>query len=276
MLDTNHDDERLTARVLIARQLRKLREEAGLSLRKLGSEIHFQHSYISDVESGRKLPSEEMARALDERFSPTIPFTDLLEVVRDALIADYSRTVVAREAEAIRIEVFGSSVIPGLLQTEAFARELLRAGLPRESSAEIDARVAAHMKRKRILEGKTPPLYWAVLDEVVLMRSVAQKGAAREQLSALLTASEHPHITLQIYPLANGLHSMQGGSLTMLTLRDGQRVGLVESFGSGEPVESPLRLVEYAQLFDMAKLNALSKQDSRKLVSRYLEETRDD
>jgi transcriptional regulator with XRE-family HTH domain len=116
-LETNHDDSPATARDLIAWQLKRLRDRDGLSLRALADELTYSHTYLGDIETGRKIPTEPMARALDGRFDPPIRFTELLECVREMLVAAHVRDLLPKLRKAVRIQSFASSVIPGLLQS---------------------------------------------------------------------------------------------------------------------------------------------------------------
>lgn len=275
-MELNPDDSRATPQAMLARRVRRAREKAGLSLRELGAEIRFPYSYIYRVESGQQLPSDDLAAALDKRFDLDGLVTDLLDAARDTVIQDYSRAVVRREKEAVRIQVFTSSVIPGLLQTEEYAMALFRAGLLGRSDDELQARVDARMKRKRIFTMAEPPLYWAIMDEAALKRPVGGIACMAAQLKSVLRAAETPHTTVQVLPFAQGEHPMVGGSLVLLALKEGGKVGLVESFMSGECVESPRKVAELVQFFEVACSKALSGNDSLDLIRQYEKEYKND
>ncbi|MBM9509036.1 helix-turn-helix domain-containing protein [Actinacidiphila acididurans] len=272
----NEDDGRATPRALLGRRLRRLREQAGLSLRGLADKLGYPHTYISRVERGEQLPSEALAQAFDVYFTADGLFVELLGMARDSLIADYSREFVAKEADAIRIQVFATSVIPGLLQTEGFARESFTVGLPIESLNELDDRVATRLKRQGRLFNPEPPMYWAVIDEAALKRPTADKQVMREQLEHLLAMAEKPHVTIQVLPFEAALHPMMGGSLTLLTLKNGTTIALVESFDTGEAVDSPKRVTGLIQRFDVVRSKALPEHKSLDLIRRYLREYADD
>lgn len=271
-MELNSDEDRLTPRTMLARRLQCLRNDGDLSLRALAELIGYPHTYISRVEHGEQLPSEALAKALDTYFGTSGLFVELLEMAQDTLVAGYSRSVVSKEKDAIRIRVFASSAIPGLLQTRDYARESFRSARIDEAEDELDARADARMKRKRVFGGSEPPLYWAILDESALKRGTADKRCMVEQLEHLVQTSTEPHITVQVLPFTEGLHSMLGGSLTLLSLKNGGEIGLVESFKTGEPVEFPKRVVELVQLFEMAYSKALSKEKSVELIRSYLKE----
>lgn len=263
----------LTPEERLGRRVRELREQRNLSLRGLSKEVGgYSYSYIHRVESGRQKPSSALVRTLDEFFGTCGTLAELYGLSREMYIARYSRDIVRRENDAIRIQVFASSVIPGLLQTEAYARELIRAGLPEADDEDLSARVASRMFRKRIFERADPPFFWGILDEAALRRPTSDKAVMREQLGHLLSYAGNPYVTVLVLPFEEGLHPVLGGSLTLLTLRTGATVGLVESFGAADPVQSPRRIVELTQRFDLARSMALSQSKSLDLIRDYLKE----
>ncbi|WP_246430852.1 helix-turn-helix domain-containing protein [Streptomyces rectiverticillatus] len=150
---------------MLGRRLRRSRERAGLSLRALAAKVGYPYTYIGRVERGEQLPSEALAESFDVYFGTDGLFVESLSVAQDILIANYSREFVVKERQALRIQVFTSSLIPGLLQTEGYARELFRAGMPGKHSDALEAHVAARMNRQRIFEREDSPFYWAIIDE---------------------------------------------------------------------------------------------------------------
>jgi hypothetical protein len=193
-------------------------------------------------------------------------------MAQDTLIASYSLAFVRKEPDAERIQVFTSSLIPGLLQTEGYARELFRTGSPGIEEDEVNERVTVRMHRKRIFEHEEPPFYWAIMDEAALSRPVGGVACMKEQIHHILRAAKHPRMTIQVLPFAQGAHSMLGGSMTLLTLKTGGTIAMVEIFAFGEQVESPKRLIKLSQAFDVARSKALSENESLDLIRHYLKE----
>ncbi|WP_327325605.1 helix-turn-helix transcriptional regulator [Streptomyces sp. NBC_01210] len=277
---TNEDDDRPTPRTVLGRRLRRQREKAELSQRALADRVGYPHTYISRVERGEQLPSLALADDLDTFFTSDFTsdglFTDLLAVAQDSSIADYSRTVVSREAKAGRIQVFSSSLVPGLLQTEEYAYALIRESLPGESEEVVDERVAARMRRKSVFDKEEKPFYWAILDEAALKRPIGGVKCMSHQIHHLLEAVRNPHLSIQVLPFAQGEHPMLGGTLILLTLGTGATIGYVESFATGEQVESPRRVLELTQRFDVARSKALPKSESLDLMHSHLKEYEND
>ncbi|MFE6779661.1 helix-turn-helix domain-containing protein [Streptomyces sp. NPDC057702] len=268
----NEDEGRLTPQVLIGRRLRRLRERAGVSQRALASAVHYPHSYISRVERGEQLPSQTLAEALDAYFDTDELFVELLATARELAIPDYGKMVARGEEVASRIQVFNSSLIPGLLQTEDYAQALFRASLPGESAEQIAALVAARMARKMVFEKTEKPFYWAIMDEAALRRPVGGFGCMRSQLHSVLTVAQSPHVAVQVLPFTQGEHPLLGGSLSLLTLANGTTIAYVESYATGHPIESPQRVLELTQRFDKARSQALPEDESIDMVRSYLKE----
>ncbi|GFE22724.1 helix-turn-helix domain-containing protein [Streptomyces nigrescens] len=151
----NEDDDRATPRTVLGRRLRRMRETANLSQRALADKVGYPHTYISRVERGEQLPSEALTEDLDTHFATDGLLAELLSMALDASIPDYGRAVVEREGKAARIQVFGSSLIPGLLQTEDYApcsashypanpRNGRTSGSPRECAANVSSKGGKH------------------------------------------------------------------------------------------------------------------------------------
>ncbi|MEU8877621.1 helix-turn-helix transcriptional regulator [Streptomyces javensis] len=268
-MELNDNEDKATPRTMLGRRLRRMREDADLSIRVLAEQIGYPYSYIGRVERGEQLPSEALTDALDSYFDASGLFADLLEMAHGESITDYARAVVDKERAATRIQVFTSSVIPGPLQTEDYARALFRASHPKDSEEKIDALVAARMRRKQIFARNEPPYFWAIMDEAALKRPVGADKCMREQLETVLQMSQPPHIAVQVLPFAQREHSMLGGSLVLLTLENGDTLGYVESFRSGDSAESPKKVLELTQLFDVVRSKALPKDESLEIIRAY-------
>jgi transcriptional regulator with XRE-family HTH domain len=268
----HNDDQRPTVRRVLGNTLRRYRERAQLSLRDLAEKTTYNHTYIGRVERGEQLPSDALAHALDEYFDTGGALFELLELAREGAIQPYSRALFKKEDTADRIQVFTSSVVPGLLQTEGYIRALFQASGMRAAFDGLEEAVAARLNRKRVFERKDPPIFWGIMDEAALRRPVGGRECMRQQLEYLLDVSKNPDVTCQVYPFDAGEHPMLEGSLTMLTMPDGEMLAYVESFESGELVESPKRILRLSQRFDVVRSKALSPDESLILIKKYAEE----
>ncbi|MCF6523090.1 helix-turn-helix transcriptional regulator [Streptomyces sp. JJ36] len=273
---TNEDDRRPTPRIVLGRRLRRLREAEGLSQRALADKVGYPHTYLSRVERGEQLPSGSLAEDLDSYFSADGLLGELLTMAQDASVPDYGRAILSSEENAVRIQVFGSSLVPGLLQTEEYARALFRVSLPGESEGATEERVVTRMRRKHVFDRPEPPLYWGIMDEAALRRPIGGPSCMAGQLRHLLGVAASTRLTIQVLPFEQGEYPTLGGSLSLLTLRNGSSLAYVESFISGEAIESPGRVLGLTQRLDISRSKALPERESLDLISRYLGEYEDE
>jgi transcriptional regulator with XRE-family HTH domain len=269
-MELYNDDDRLSPKTLLSVRMRRMRQDEGLSLRGLADAIRLPFGFLGRVERGEQDASETLVRALDRRWATDGLFVALLELAQEDTIADYSRDFLRRERDTIGIQVFTSSLIPGLLQSADYARELFRISQPGVPPERIEVQVAARMKRQRIFERQDPPYYWAIMDEAALKRPTASRRTMREQIAHIMRSMTKPHVTVQVLPFDRGLHPMLGGSLNLFTMKDGSRIALVEGFDSALRVDSPKGIVRQVQFFERACAMALPEDESLALIHEYL------
>ncbi|MFI9719698.1 DUF5753 domain-containing protein [Streptomyces sp. NPDC052396] len=176
------------------------------------------------------------------------------------------------EAQASAIAAYTVATVPGLLQTEAYAREVLRHGLT-SSEEQRENFLATRLDRQSMLSSVNPPLYWVILDEAALHRACGGPPVMREQLSHLLAMAARPTITIQMLSFASGAHPSMGGSLFVLELPTGKRAAYTEDAFSGRLTEERPEAAAYALAYDRLRAMALSPDDSMALISRVLEES---
>jgi hypothetical protein len=165
-----------------------------------------------------------------------------------------STTTSSAQAEAVAIKSYDTQVITGLLQTEAYAREVIDAGYAGRTP---DQRVATRMQRQRILERRDPPRIWVMLDEPALDRVVGGREVMREQFQRLLRLADVPTITIQVIPWEPGAHAGLNGSFHLLALEDGADVAYVEAPGAGWFVDQPDLVADYSVRHDLIRASAL-------------------
>ena len=220
-------------RILLGAHLRRLREAQGVSREDAGWEIRSSESKISRMELGRvSFKERDVADLLtlygvddqEER-------ARLLALARQAntpgwwhrygdVLPSWFQSYLGLEASASLIRTYEGQFVPGLLQTEDYARAVVLLGHGRAPAEEIDRRVALRMRRQRILDGANPTQLWAVVDEAVLRRPMGDPAVMRAQIEALLEATERSNVQLQIVPFQAGGHSAAGGAFTILRFAD--------------------------------------------------------
>ncbi|MDT0267705.1 helix-turn-helix transcriptional regulator [Streptomyces sp. DSM 44915] len=185
-------------------EVRGARERAGLSQRQFAVGTGFSQSYISKVEHGALIPSEDFARKCDL----VLGTSGLFERLRARLVErghpSWFAPFAKMEREAEEVLDYSLWTLPGLLQTEEYARALFRAGHPEATEDWIEKRVENRVSRRGVLTGDDPPPFWAIIHESVLLPHIGGARAMRAQLEHLLEAASRPRVTVQVLALTAG------------------------------------------------------------------------
>jgi transcriptional regulator with XRE-family HTH domain len=216
----------MVRRRVLAKQLRQLREEAGLTLEQAAPKLDFSVSKLSRIENAQVLIDVHWVRGMLDLYDVGGDrWTELVELAREANQPGWWRAYglgkhtwyIAYEAEASRIQDFQATFVPGLLQTAAYARALMAAVPIRRTEEQLDNEVAARMYRQRRLTSDEIPLELAaVVDESVLLRPVGGSDVMREQLRHMAGLAELDSVTLQVLPTAIGAHAAMASSFIIL------------------------------------------------------------
>ena len=216
-------------RILLGAQLRRLREARRITLEEAANVIRASASKMSRLETGRVGFKDRDIIDLLTFYGVSDPQQrgTLRDLARNASTQgwwhDYSdilptwfQAYVALEEAAIGIRAYEIQFVPGLLQTEEYARAVALLGHPSPQAEDIERRVGLRMARQAVLSRAGPPHLWAVLDEAVLRRPVGRPGVMRAQLKHLLEAAERSNVTIQVIPFQVGGHAAAGGPFSIL------------------------------------------------------------
>jgi transcriptional regulator with XRE-family HTH domain len=260
---------------LFGARVRRLRTASGLTQAELGHRTHVVSTRITQIEraSGAK-PTLELARALDTALGADDLLVELWPYVYREAFPDWSRKFMEYSERAAVIREYAAHVVPGLLQTEPYARAVLSVGRTLGSKEQLEERVAARMGRQERLSTPDRPELWVVLDEAVLRRPVGGQAVMREQLERLLESVTGPHITLQVLPFDQGEHDVMGGSLTALTMPDGSEIAYTEGAHYGQLIEDPDEVRSLSLDYDRLRAEALPPLMSLDLIRSVLEGNR--
>ncbi|MEV0438021.1 helix-turn-helix transcriptional regulator [Streptomyces spectabilis] len=263
-----------SSRIRYAQELALLRGEKGISLRALGDAVRADHTHLSHMEHGKSLGSEDLARELDQYYGTTH-----LAVLWEAASHDPSRfreqyqTYMTLEAQALGLQQYAPSIVPGLLQTEPYARTLLQAAGPIDEDA-LTEDVVARMGRQALLSRTDDqPEFRAIIDEAVLRRPLADHKEWQGQLAHLLQVTERPNVTIYVAPSSAGLHGLTNTDTTFLWLPDGRTVAYVETGYSGQLVEDARNVSRLRRSYDHLRDLSLSPSKSGDVITKYMEET---
>jgi len=260
-------------RALFADELRAMRKHAGLSRDELADRIGYSGSTIGSVEAGHRAPPPGSGTRLDKEFGLPGTFERMERRIRGIPFPVSFRPFVPIEAEARGLRTFEHSLIPGLLQTEDYARSVL-ATKPNSTEAEISGLVSERLIRQAILERDEPPapLLWVLLDEGALNRPVADPAVMRDQLKHLATMSMLPNVTIQVVPYSARGHSGLLGAFVIAELADSASIVFLEDVSGGRVAEDPDVVAEVTLRFDSLRSEALPKGASRDLMGSVAEQ----
>ncbi len=212
--------------------IRKRRREAGLTQEKLADLAFMTRSHITHIEAGRRKPSEEDALRLDQ----VLGTGDVLTSFRprhDGTVADYFDPARQLEQQASQIREFAMVYVPGILQTEAYARSVIGCAFPPHTPQEGDKHVITRLNRAKILEHPVSPVVWALLDETVLRRPVGGTQVMAEQIEHLVSLVERERIRLHVLPFDLGTHNLMDGMLTLMWFEDQPPLRTPKAWRSG-------------------------------------------
>ncbi|GAA3370527.1 helix-turn-helix transcriptional regulator [Streptomyces sannanensis] len=261
----------LSARHYFGSEQRRHRERANLSLVQLANILNSSKSTLARIEAAELMPPPDLPARLDAAFGTDKHFHGLYQLAKREAHPDQYRRYMDFEARAETIEQYGAQVLPGLLQTKAYAHALLRC---QEDLAEeqVEERVAARMSRQERQRSEAPPLRWAVIDESVLRRQVGGQACMYEQLASLLDQVDTPVSKVQVMPFSAGPHSLMGGALTLLTLANGSAAAYEEGIKAGHLYEDPDEVKKWRRQYEVLRANALTLPESAQLIGKTMED----
>jgi transcriptional regulator with XRE-family HTH domain len=269
-------------RLQLGATLRRKREAAGQLQEQAAAALDCDTSKISRIEHGRSgLKAAELEKLLD-LYQVTGPERqELLDVGRDArqrgrrklygdTLPGYFRRFIDLEADATEIRSYEGELVPGLLQTEDYARALIRVALFGADQAEVDRRVKIRMDRKVILtrDAPPPPRLWCVLGEAVFARPVGGSEVSRAQMDHLLQITTEPTtVTVQVLPFSVGEYPGLGGSFSLLSLGTAARtIGHMDTLGVGATYVERESVASLVERFDRLRATALGPEESRAFI----------
>ncbi|WP_199825649.1 helix-turn-helix domain-containing protein [Streptomyces sp. NRRL B-1140] len=268
------DAEPVSGRVMLGQTLKVLREKAGKSLGQLADETGYEKSYLSRLESGERLSKVTVMEDLDGYYGTGDLLLSHWKAARLDAFKDQYKEFMALEATA-RIMWKFSLGIPGLLQTEDFARGVLSgAQTTADGDDAVEEQVAARLGRQSVLGQKPEPEVRIIVDEFALRRPAARGKTWCDQLLHLEAAALWPNLALQVLPFSAGAHHHMNGSLTLLWQRNGNAVAYTEGNSGGRLVEDPDEVLRERSSYDRLRDLALSPSDSLAFIRGVLEEHR--
>ncbi|MDN3262566.1 MULTISPECIES: helix-turn-helix domain-containing protein [Streptomyces] len=272
--------------MLLGSQLRRLREARGITREAAGYSIRASESKISRMELGRVSFKTRDVEDLLTLYGITdeAERESLLSLAREANVAGWWHsytdvlpswfpTYVGLEGAASLIRVYEVQFVHGLLQTESYAREVVRRGMKGASAADIERRVALRLERQRHLLSDNAPELHIVLDEAALRRPYGDRDVMRGQLQHLIDISGRPNVRLQVMPFSFGGHSGESGAFTILSFPESDLSDVVylEQLTSALYLDKREDVAQYEQALKELQQDSPGPDESRDLLRGLLQ-----
>ncbi|MEU6403480.1 helix-turn-helix transcriptional regulator [Streptomyces sp. NPDC046985] len=258
-------------------ELRFKREAAGLTLEQLAEGSFRGISFLSQIERGERRMPLDLARHADERLGTDGFFQRRCEDAaraRQAGIAEYFADAADMEQHARTIEDWAPMLVPGLLQTKAYAMALTQAAMPRATSDEIEVTVEARLDRARLFSAEESPKLWAIVDESVIRRRVLPSADMAELLEHIVETIRSTRSILQIVPEAAPAHPFMMGTTRIMTFVDAPPVVYMEGLHSGQLIDYPALVLRYRESYDLLRAAALAPEASLAMIEAAAEDNR--
>ncbi|MEV6550886.1 helix-turn-helix transcriptional regulator [Streptomyces sp. NPDC051597] len=272
------DDDGLTSELFIAvgEQLKVLRVRAGLTQKEFGRIVGYTESQISAMERGVRITQPDFLDKADD----VLNAGGVLRAARKAIESVQARARVRHptwyrnyahlEAQAVQLYVYSNQLIPGLLQTEDYARAVFTQWRPLLSDEVIEKRVADRLARQQIFEPWPSPTFSFVLDESVLHRPIGGRAVHQEQLRKLLRVGRMRTVELQVMPMGREEQPSMDGPFTLLTPKGRRQVAYLEHQGYPRLITDADEVRVLDIRYGIIRAQALTPRDTLTLIEKML------
>ncbi|MDH6699888.1 helix-turn-helix domain-containing protein [Streptomyces griseoviridis] len=269
----------------LASELRRLRAAAGVTREEVAEKKGINTATLYRIEKARARPQKRTLIALMDLYEATEEQRANLLAIQSGssdqgwlrpyhaeLFEEYT-AYISFEAEARTVRNYESMFIPGLAQTELYARAVIKGTLPTANQKAVEQRVQARMERQALLARERPLQLWGIVDEAAVRRVVGSREVMREQARHLLRLMEEPHVTFQVIPFDKGAHAGMTGSFVHMDFQDPSDPELVyvDTPAGDIFLESESEIRQYKSMFEHLQAVAVGPKDSADLLSRIAE-----
>ncbi|MBB5927160.1 helix-turn-helix domain-containing protein [Streptomyces echinatus] len=263
--------------VVLGKQLKLLREKAGLNQREFGGLVGYGPDQISAMERGVRTPRPEFLQRADEILKADGLFAEVIPQVEEAMSRartrhpEWYRSYAAMEAEAVELHHYSNHAVQGLLQTEEYARAVFAKRRPFLSEETIEKRVADRLSRQQVFERLPAPVVSYVLEEVVLDRPIGGPRVHAGQLRRLLDVGTMRNVEIQVMPTLLQEHPNMDGAFNLLVPRGYPQVAYTEIQGYPRLITDAEEVRKIADRYGIMRAMALPPLETRALIETKLE-----
>ncbi|MFF0461549.1 helix-turn-helix domain-containing protein [Streptomyces mexicanus] len=265
-------DPSSSPRALLGAELRHARERKGLSQEQLGQLLFVSGSFVGQLEAGTRRIQPDFARMLDDALDTDGFFERNCRAAAKSKYPEHFVEAAEAEAQATAIREYAPLLIPGLLQTRAYARAVNRAYDPTTPEEIIEEWVQGRMERTRLLDHPTKPVLWTVLDEAALRREVGDRAVMADALRHISALMRRRRAIVQVLPFSAGAHTAMQGALKLMEFEDAPPLVYFEGVRIGRLEDDPATVARLRLVFDLLVASALSPEKSLALVEALAED----
>ncbi|MFF2303175.1 Scr1 family TA system antitoxin-like transcriptional regulator [Streptomyces sp. NPDC058128] len=247
-----------------------LREHAGLSRVEFGARVGYSKHTVESVELGRRMPDEAFVERAEEALGNTGALRKAARHLTrgEPGLAAWFRRWARLEKVAVSLCTYECRLVPGLLQSGAYARAVFEGTIPLLTDQQLEAQLAARLERQQMMRERPTVPFSFIVEEHVLRRRFGCAEQMREMLDRVLELSTPRNVTLQVVPLEAGLHACLDGPVQLLETPDGRRLGYSEGQQNGRLIADPKEASLLCQRYDTLRSQALNPKESRGLLER--------
>ncbi|MFF8916663.1 Scr1 family TA system antitoxin-like transcriptional regulator [Streptomyces sp. NPDC015032] len=262
----------------LGKQIKALRERAGLSQKDLGLAAHCGEDLISAMERGVRTPQPEFLIRVDPLLDAGGVLCAAVDEVREAMAKvrtrhpDWFRNYARVEADALALHIYSTQAVPGLLQTEGYARAVFTQRRPLLDEQTIEKRVADRMDRQQIFDRWPAPTFSYVLEQVALERPIGGSTIHRQQLQRLLNVGRMRTVELQVMTTDREDHPSLDAAFTLLTPKGRQETAYTETYGHARLITDPEEVRVFSERYGIIRSRALTPTESLTLIEKMLGE----
>ncbi|KOX08560.1 helix-turn-helix domain-containing protein [Streptomyces sp. NRRL B-3648] len=247
-----------------------LREHAGLSRAQFAELVRFSKHTVESVELGRRMPDESFVERAEQALGNTGALRRAAQFLTrgEAGLAAWFRRWARLEKVAVSLCTYECRLVPGMLQSEGYARAVFDNGIPLLSNDRVEAQVAARLERQRVLRERTRVPFSFIVEEHVFRRPLGGSEVLRGVLDHVLQLGALRNVTLQIMPMDTEFHGCLDGPVWLLESPKGQRFAYSEGQQNGRLISDVKEVSLLCQRYDTLRSQALNPKDSRRLLER--------
>ncbi|MFF7982026.1 helix-turn-helix domain-containing protein [Streptomyces sp. NPDC007901] len=249
-----------------------LREHAGYSRAEFAGLVRYSKHTVASVELGRRLADEAYVERSEELLGNTGALRKSSKYVTrgrgDVGLAAWFRQWARLERVAVSLYTYECRLVPGLLQSEGYARALFENRLPLLTEEQTEAQIEARLERQRMLHDRPTVPFHFIVEESVFRRRLGGRDVLRGQLDLVLELTAPPNVMLQVMPTETEFHACMDGPVRLLETPEGRRLAYSEGQENGRLISDRKEVRVLQQRYDTLRSQALNPKDSRGLLER--------